>query len=62
MTNVCISVPQTPAPEGVDCNFRPLLPEWRPYCRDLDKARRMAGTLQVMPTPFNLSISSFFDW
>jgi hypothetical protein len=34
-------------PAGVDCSFRPLLPEWQGYCGALERAREQAGTLQV---------------
>lgn len=42
----CVS-DQAEAPDGVDCNFKPILPEWRDYCTEVDRARRKAGTLQV---------------
>ncbi len=38
-----------PAPDGVDCSFRPVLPEWESYCKEVNKARRTAGSLQSVP-------------
>lgn len=44
---VVVELLQTPVPDGVDCKFRPLLPGWRDYCDEIDRARQRAGTLQV---------------
>ncbi|KAM3575962.1 hypothetical protein VYU27_002147 [Nannochloropsis oceanica] len=36
-------------PKGVDCSFRPVLPEWEDYCAEVNKVRRTAGSLQSVP-------------
>lgn len=38
-----------PRPDGADCAFRPVLPEWQDYCDAVDQARRRAGSLQSVP-------------
>jgi len=39
----------TPPPEGVDCSFRPVLPEWEKYCAEVEHVEGLAGRLQSVP-------------